>query len=95
MNPPLAERKWARTTLERYGKVEPVPDAWTLIGSDGKVFARIWLERNPKDPWVNKWVVLAFYNRRGFEQGYSAAYPSGAEAREAAERWTGSASHIL
>ena len=85
----MTERKWVRTTVERYGNVEPVPDAWSLIGVDGTLFARIWLERNPKDPWNGKWVVLAFYNRRGVEQGFNGAYPSGAEAREAAEMWTG------
>ncbi len=70
-------RKWTRTTVERYGKVEPVPDAWSLVGPDGALFAQIWLERNPKDPWFEKWVVLAFFNRRGYEQGFNGAYPTG------------------
>lgn len=83
-------RKWLRTTVERYGKVEVLPEAWSLVGPDGTLFARIWLERNPNDPWFERWVVLAFFNRRGFEQGFNGAYPSGAEARIAAESWTGS-----
>ena len=85
----MTERKWVRTTVERYGKVEPFPEAWSLTTSEGTVVARIWLERNPKDPWFEKWVVLAFFNRRGAEQGFNGAYPTGAEAREAAEAWTG------
>jgi hypothetical protein len=84
-----ATRKWVRTTLERYGKVEPIPDAWSLIGEDRTLFTRMWLEWSPKDPWFEKRVVLAFFNRRGFEQGFNGAYPTGAEAREAAEKWTG------
>jgi hypothetical protein len=84
-----APPKWLRTTVEYYGKVEPVPDAWTLAGPDGKIYARIWLERNPKDPWFERWVALAFYNRRGFEQGFTGAYATGSEARTAAERWSG------
>lgn len=83
-------RKWARTTVERYGKVAPAPDAWSLVGEDGTLFARIWLEQNPKDPWFKQWVVLAFINRRGLEQGFNGAYPTGGEARNAAETWTGS-----
>ena len=66
-----------------------MPDAWSLVTNKGVLLARIWLERNPKDPWFNKWVVLAFYNKRGFEQGFSVAYATGSEARVAAERWTG------
>ena len=35
-------RKWLRTTLERYGKVEPIPDAWSLVGPDGTLFVLEW-----------------------------------------------------
>lgn len=66
-------------------------DAWSLVTPQGVVPARIWLEKNPSDSWRDKWVVLAFFNRRGFEQGYTAAYKTGAEARADAEMWAGAA----
>lgn len=75
-------------TIENYGKVEPVADEWAFVTAEGVLLAHIWLEQNPTDTWFEKWVVVAFYNKQGVQQGFTGAYNTGAEARVAAERRT-------
>lgn len=79
-----AGRKWRRTAIERYGKLVPLPDNWSLIHeASGLAIAQI--IRQPDGMW--KFIIREIRDSE-LKDGQMGWEPTGQQAKEYCERQT-------